>query len=114
MPSGRQITLASVNFNVKSNLYLEPEPLIPILNPVIAYPIGAIVMIPFILLPMLIAGKLGFEKDKIPHIVYFLTGAVGIVVVTGMGLWQFWASFFVLAMGVIILIAMFLIGKSSK
>jgi len=111
MQSGKRITLDSQEFSIKSNRYLEPEPLLPKLNPAIAYTVGSILMIPFILMPMIICGILNYPKDKIPDLAYYLTGSVGIVLNVGLGLYDFWALFFILAVGVIIIIAMYIMNK---
>lgn len=111
LPSGKKVTLASTTVTVVDKDALISQPLLPKLDVMLGYLLGSIFVIVFILLPLLIMGVLGHTKQEIPSIVYMLTAGVGVVIVTGIGWWDFWASFFILAIGVIMIIVAYLMGK---
>lgn len=111
LPSGKKVILASDTIGVVgADAYID-EPVLPELPTQIGYLIGTIIMIPFVLLPMLVGAGLGYTRTDIPQIAYMFTAGIGAVLNTALGFWDFWAIFFILAIGVIVLFAIFLIGK---
>jgi len=77
--------------------------------------VGTIITLTFTLLPMFIA--LGFRsktKINIPSMVYALSGSIGIVLSIYAGLFDFWVLFFIIAVGIIVIVLFFIKGGGLK
>jgi hypothetical protein len=84
------------------------------LFPVVSGPLGAIlgmiIVISCVILPLLIGGQYGVD---VPVFAYALSGGVGVVVSTTLGLFPSYTIFFLVAIGIIIVFMMWLVGRQN-
>jgi len=109
-PDGQKILLDSTTVNIKDSSDFVDPPILPDLNPVVGYIIGTFVAIFFVLLPLFIIGGFHLTID-LPAIAFLMSGGVGVVLNIGLGLWDFWAGFFILALGVISIAGMYFLNQ---
>lgn len=84
---------------------------LPVLDQPLGSVVGLIITIFCLLIPFILGGALHIKG--IPNIVYAMTGGLGLAVSTVMGLFPSWLPFFIIAIGVIILVFTYLYNNRS-
>lgn len=93
--------------------FTEKIPLLPKINDQIGYIVGIIIIVSFLLMPMLIALSYGKSPADIPAIVYAISGGIGIGLCVLLDLVPLWLPFFIIVIGVLIVVLVWLRGSSS-
>jgi len=93
---------------------VEEYPILPELDSRIGIVVGFIITIFCTLSPMIVAGLINSNARtsiNVPPTAYAITGALGVVVSVGLGFFPSWIIFFIVAVGIIISVFMYLNGN---
>lgn len=84
----------------------------PYLGPLLGAIVGLIFTTFMILVPFILQGM--FQLDRVHPVVYMLTGSIGLSISTIFGWFPAWLPFFIIAIGIIIIVFTYLYQKSQS
>ena len=91
----------------------EGTDILPTLSDSLGWIVGLIVTVFLTLSPMIISGSLG-GSIQVPPVLYAIMGAFGVSVSTMFGWFPSYIFFFIIAIGIIMILGMYLLGLKGK
>ena len=99
-----------------SSIYDNPDQVIPKLDQPLASIVGFIIVVFSLLTPFILAGSISKKTGgniQVPTFVYAITGGMGIAVSVILEMFPSWVIFFLIAVGIIAIVMMYLIGNKK-